>query len=219
MHQHGILHHVPVVGGQHVLAALVQDGVEGVAGDVERHGVGAGIQVHLVEVLEVIEIGHDPAGGGVVLEVIKHPVHLVHLPLGVDVLDAQLIAVGFADGTGLVGPLVPDMGVEIMDVVGFFLPDPQQFVHRGFPIGPPESENGELLLEIVAVDNAEFLNGMGGGAVVPVGTDILVGIPHAGVQNLPAGADEKRVGLAHTLPPLAVFSPSIAKSAGKDKQF
>ena len=43
MHQYGVLHHIPVVGGQHILTALVQNGVEDVAGDVEGHGVGAGV--------------------------------------------------------------------------------------------------------------------------------------------------------------------------------
>ena len=35
--EHGILHHVPVVGRQHVLGTLVQNGVEPVPGDVEGH--------------------------------------------------------------------------------------------------------------------------------------------------------------------------------------
>ena len=65
--QHRVLHHVPVVGGQHILAALVQDGVEHVAGDIERHGVGAGIEVHFVQILKIVDVGEDPPGGGVVL--------------------------------------------------------------------------------------------------------------------------------------------------------
>ena len=55
--QHRVLHHVPVVGRQHILGALVQNGVEGVAGDVEGHGVSAGIQVHLMQILEIVDIG------------------------------------------------------------------------------------------------------------------------------------------------------------------
>ena len=146
VHQHGVLHHVPVVGGQHILAALVQNGVQHVAGDVEGHGIGAGVEVHLVEVLEVIDIGHDAPGGGVVLEIIEHPVHLVHLPLGIAVLDGELVAVGLADGAGLVRPLVPDVGIGVMDVVGFLLPDPEKLVHRRFPIGAADGEDGERLL-------------------------------------------------------------------------
>ena len=136
MHQNGVLHHVPVVGGQHILGALVQNGVEGVAGDVERHGIGAGIQVHLVEVLEVVDVGENAAGGGIVLQVVQHPVHLVHVALGIVVLHAQLIAVGLADGAGLVGPGVPDFGVQVVDVVGLLLPDPQHFFHCRLPESP-----------------------------------------------------------------------------------
>ena len=57
VHQNGILHHVPVVGSQHILTPLVQNGVEHVAGDVEGHGIGAGVQVHLREVGKVVDIG------------------------------------------------------------------------------------------------------------------------------------------------------------------
>ena len=42
-----VLHHVPAVGGKHVLRALVQDAVEGGSAHVEGHGVGAGVQGHL----------------------------------------------------------------------------------------------------------------------------------------------------------------------------
>ena len=54
VHQHAVLHHVPVVGRQHVLAALVEDGVEHVAADVEGHGPGAGVEGHLVQVPVVV---------------------------------------------------------------------------------------------------------------------------------------------------------------------
>ena len=54
VHQHSILHHVPVVGGQHVLAALVQNGVERIAADIECHGIGARIQRHLVQIFKIV---------------------------------------------------------------------------------------------------------------------------------------------------------------------
>ena len=47
MQERRILHHVPAVGGEHVLRALVQDAVEGVSAHVEGHGVGTGVQGHL----------------------------------------------------------------------------------------------------------------------------------------------------------------------------
>ena len=63
------------------------------------------------------------------LKVINHPVHLVKFALGVLVPDGQLITVSFADGAVFICPLIPDVAVEIVDIVGFLLPDPQQFVN------------------------------------------------------------------------------------------
>ena len=124
MNKDAVLHHVPVVGGQHILTALVEDGVQGIAGHVEGHGVGAGVQGHLVEVLKIVEIGEDAAAGGIVLQVVQHTIHLIHLTLRVLVLHAQLIAVGLADGPVLIGPAVPDVAPQIVDIVGLLLPDP-----------------------------------------------------------------------------------------------
>ncbi|MPM72486.1 hypothetical protein SDC9_119462 [bioreactor metagenome] len=47
VHQHGVLHHVPAVGREHVLRALVEHGVENSSADIEGHGPGAGVQRHL----------------------------------------------------------------------------------------------------------------------------------------------------------------------------
>ena len=150
-----------------------------------------------MEVLKIIDIGHNAAGSRVVLQIVEHTVHLIHVPLGVVVLHGKLIAVGLADGASLVSPLVPDFRVQVMDVVGLLLPDPQQLVHRRFPVGPPQGQDGEFLLQVVAVHNAEFLDGVGGGAVLPVGADFPVGVPDAVFQNIPAIFNETDIGVAH----------------------
>ena len=72
----------------------------------------------------VIQVGEDAAGAGIVLEVPEHLIHLVHIPLGIVVLHAQLVTVGLADGAVLIGPGIPDVAAELMDVVGLLLPDP-----------------------------------------------------------------------------------------------
>ena len=59
----------------------------------------------------ILEVGENTAGGGIVLKIVKHPVHLIHLSLPVDMLDAQLIAVGLADGAALIGPGIPDVAI------------------------------------------------------------------------------------------------------------
>ena len=99
-------------------------------------------------------------------EVIEHAVDLIEHTLLVLVLDAKLIAVGLADGTGFVRPGVPDVGGEVVDVVGLFLPDPEELVHRAFEIRAAQGEDGKLLLQIVAVDKAKFFDRVGGGAVL-----------------------------------------------------
>lgn len=71
--------------------------------------------------------------------------------------DGQLITVSFADGAVFICPLIPDVAVEIVDIVGFLLPDPQQFVNTGFEICAPDGQNGKFPLQIITVDNADFL--------------------------------------------------------------
>ena len=201
MGQYGVLHDVPAVCGEHILTALVQNGVQGVAGHVERHRVGAGIQGHFAQVVVVINIGKDAAASGVVLQIPQHLVHLVHVALRIVVLYPQLIAVGFADGAVLIGPGVPDPGAQVVDVVALGLPDPQQLVNGALPEGAPDGEDGELLRQVIAVHNAEFLDGMGALAVLPPGADRPVRIPDAVVQNVPAVLDEDLVCSAHIISP------------------
>ena len=69
-----------------------------------------------MQILERINIRQDAAGGGVVLQVVEHAVHLVEFALGILVLDAELIAIGLADGAGFIGPGVPYMAVQIVNV-------------------------------------------------------------------------------------------------------
>ena len=140
------------------------------------------------------------------LQVVQHPVHLVHIPLGIVVLHPQLIAIGFADGAALIRPLVPDMAPQVTDVVGLLLPDPQQFVHRRLPVGPADGKNGKFLPQVIAVDDAEFFDRMGRRSVLPVRAHLLLRIPDAVLQNIPAVLNEYLVRTAHTTAPLQNFS-------------
>ena len=69
-----------------------------------------------------------------------------------------------------------------------------------FPVGPPQGEDGELLPEIVAVDDPEFLDGVGGNAVLPAGTDRLIRVPDTLGEDLPAVLDEQLISMAHGRP-------------------
>ena len=208
--QGGVLHHVPAVGGEHVLAALVEHRVQGPAGHVEGHGPGAGVEPHGVEVGVLVEAGEDPPGPGLVLQVVEHPVHLVHVPLRVVVLHPQLVAVGLPDGAALVRPGVPDAAVEVVDVVGLLLPDPQQLVQRGLEGHPSDGLHGELLPQVVAVHDAEALHRVGGAPVLPPGADGQVRVPGPVGQDVFAVLDEQFVGAAHghgSLPDQAISTP------------
>ena len=155
-----------------------------------------------MQILERINIRQDAAGGGVVLQVVEHAVHLVEFALGILVLDAELIAVGLADRAGLVGPLVPDVAAQVVDVVRLLLPDPQQLVHGGLPVGAPQRQQRELPGQVVAVDDAELLDRVCRGTVVlPAGAHGLIGIPDAVLQNVAAVADKDLVCVAHRSAP------------------
>ena len=179
MDQDRVLDHIPVIGGQHVLGPLIEDRVQRqliislFLGDVEGHTVGAGIKAHFMQILMDINIGHDTPAEGIVLQVIDDPVHLIHHPFLILMLYAQLVTVGFADGAVLVGPLIPDMAVQIMDVIGLLLPDPENFIGTALQGGPAQGQQGEFLLQIITVADAEFLNGIGRRSVGPVGTDLF----------------------------------------------
>ena len=131
------------------------------------------------------------------LQVKKHSIHLVKHPLLILVLDAQLVAIGLADGAILPCPLVPDMAAEIGDSVGLFLPDPEQLVHGTFPVGAPQGHNGEFLRQVVPVHHAEFFDGMGRGAVRPVGAHLQVFVGESVFQNVQAGGTVKFISFAH----------------------
>ena len=130
--QYAVLHHVPVARREHILAALVENAVERVARHVERHRIGAGIQVHVFEVGHVVHVRDDAAAGGVVFEVVKHLVDLVELPFRKGIFQPELVAVRLVDRTRFVCPTVPYVRREIVNVVALFLPDPQNFVERRF---------------------------------------------------------------------------------------
>ena len=150
-----------------------------------------------MQVLKIVNIREDAAAGRVVLQVVEHPIHLIHVPLGVVVLYGELVAVGLADGAVFVGPAVPNVATEVVNIIGLLLPDPQKLVDTGFEIGAAEGQNGELLLQIIAVYKAELFHRVGGGAVLPVGAHGQVGIPNAVFQNVAAVGLKNLVGTAH----------------------
>ena len=70
------------------------------------------------------------------------------------------------------------MAVQIVDIVGLLLPDPQQLVHSGLEILLAHGEHGELLPQVIAVHHAEELDGVGGAAVLPPGAHLPIRVPN-----------------------------------------
>ena len=81
----------------------------------------------------------------VVLQIVKHTVNLVEIPLGVVMLHPELITVSLADRAVLISPAVPDVRTEIGNVVRLFLPYPKQFLYRSREISSAQSDDRELL--------------------------------------------------------------------------
>ena len=195
--QHGILHHVPVVGRKDVLRPLVEYAVQSIALDIEGHRVRARLKSHLREILEVVEVGHDAAAVLVILETPQHVVHLVHLALLELVLLGHLVAVCFSYGTLFICPLVPDMALQICQPVGLFLPDPEHLVGRQLDRCRPQRERRKLLRKVIAVDHSEVLYRMRRRAVLPVRADRHPLGAETVVEDVPAHIHEKLICLAH----------------------
>ena len=113
------------------------------------------------------------------------------------VLFAQLITISLADGTVLARPGVPDVGTELRDSVRLLLPDPEYLIDAVLDAGFAEGHYRELLAEIIAVGDAEFLNGVRGRAVLPAGADVEIGIIKAVFKNIAAIFNINSVCVAH----------------------
>ena len=103
MQQHRILAHIPVICHEDVLGPLIQNPVEHqrpvlpVLRHIKRHAVGTRIQIHLVQILMHVQVCHNTPAERIMLQIVEHPVHLIHHPLPVLMLYAELIAVRFSD--------------------------------------------------------------------------------------------------------------------------
>ena len=150
MKQYGILAYIPVICRQHVIRALVKNSVKRqpvaslLLGHIKRHTVGAGIQIHLMEILMHVDIRHNPPAVRIMLQIVDHPVYLIKHPLFILVLYSHLIAIGFSDQAVFIRPAVPNVAVQFVNIIGLLLPDPQQFIRTAFNSGPAKGQGREL---------------------------------------------------------------------------
>ena len=149
-----------------------------------------------------VDVGNNSTAVWGVLEVVQHLVYLVHVPFGVVTFYAKLVTIRFADGASFVRPTIPNVTVQIVDVVALFLPNPKQFVNGGFESGTSKCDDGELFLEVVSVYLAKHLACVGGSAVVPASADILGAVFPAVSKDILHVLLKNYISFAHCSTPL-----------------
>ena len=144
-----------------------------------------------------INIRHNTAAEGIVLQIIDHPVHLIHHPLFVLMLHTHLITVSLANRTTLVCPFIPDMAVQIIHIVGFALPYPQHFVSRALKSRPAQCHDRKLPRQIIPVYYPEFLYRISRNPVSPVRSHLLPLRARPVFQNIPAHMNKNMICCTH----------------------
>ena len=105
-------------------------------------------------------------------------------------------------------PRVPDVAVQLCDIICLFLPNPEKLIDGVFPSRRPQSDDGKLLGQIVAIDDAEALDGIRVRSVGPLRPDVLALRGKSVVENISAHICEDSVCSAHDLlPRLSVKTP------------
>ena len=203
MKQHSILAYIPVICRQHILGTLVQDSVQCqlVAAlffcHIERHAVCTRIQIHLMKILMYIDIRHDPAAVRIILQIIEYTVYLIHHSFFVDMLYAHLIAVCLPDRSIFICPAVPDVTVQIVDIIGFFLPDPQKLVRTAFDPGSSECQCREFFSQIIPVHHTKFFYSIRRSPVFPSRTYLFSFCAGSIINDVPAHLYKNFVCITH----------------------
>ena len=105
----------------------------------------------------VVEAGHDPPGGRVVLQIVEHTVHLVHVALGVVVLHAELVAMDL--------PMEPVPSAQASQMrfprswmlLDFFCQIREELVHAALEGHSADGLDRELGAQVVTVHNSSAL--------------------------------------------------------------
>ncbi len=108
-----------------------------------------------------------------------------------------MVSVSLADGARFICPFVPDMRVEVVNIVGFFLVNPQDFVHSTFKCGPAKGECGEFFAQVVAVADAKLFDGVGACAVGPMRANFFVFGGCTVLEDVLTHVDKDGVCFAH----------------------
>ena len=207
VNQHSILTHIPVVRSQHILRTLIQNSVQGkhvtvfFFGHIERHAVRARIEVHLMQVLMYIQIRHDSPAVRIILQIVNHPVRLIHHSLFILMFHTHLVSVCFPDRSIFIRPAVPDMTPEFIDIVGLLLPDPEHLVHTALDRRAAQCQRREFLRQIIPVNHTEFFDRVRRSSVFPHRTYFLSFRTCSVINNVPAHINKYFICVTHPFSP------------------
>ena len=140
-----ILSHIPCICSQHILRALIKDGTKFALCYIEGHAVCARVKRHFMQILKIIHIGHYSAAARIIFKIVQHAIHHVETAFLILMLYSHLIAVCLADRAVFLSPTVPYMAVQIVHIIGFFLPYPKHLVHCKAKIYRPYGNQRKFL--------------------------------------------------------------------------
>ena len=112
----------------------------------------------------------------------------------------HLITVCLADGTILICPLIPDRTVQIMNIIGLALPDPQHLIRCTLDSCLSKRQCRKLLREIIPVHNTKLLHCISITAVLPLRTNLLALRTAAVIKDIPAHINKHLICVAHKTP-------------------
>ena len=130
MKKHCILTYIPVIRSEYIIGSLIEHSIQRKLlmsfffRNIKCHTVRTRVQVHLMKILMYINIRHDPSAVRIILQIIDHTVYLIEHSLLVLMFYGHLVSIGFSNRSIFICPAVPDMTVQIMNVVRFLLPYP-----------------------------------------------------------------------------------------------
>ena len=152
-----------------------------------------------MKILMYINIRHDPAAVRIILQIIEYTVYLIHHSFFVDMLYAHLIAVCLPDRSIFICPAVPDVTVQIVDIIGFFLPDPQKLIRTAFDCCSSKCQCRKFFRQIIPVHNSEFLDRICRCSIFPYRSYFFASGIGTVIDNVTAHIDKYFVCITHFL--------------------
>ena len=150
-----------------------------------------------MQILMYIHIGHNTTAVWIILQIIDYTVNLIHHTFLVLMLHTKLISVRFANRTILICPAVPDMRMQIMDIVRLLLPDPEHLIRTALNRSSSKCQRRKFLRQIITVHHSKLLNRISTGAIFPHRTHLFTFRTGAVVNNVTAHIYKHSISITH----------------------